>query len=186
MQSTVPVVMTAMNNTDRTSEFVKLQTKYQNRVFSFVLTLAPRWSDAEEILQETNAVLWKKREQFEPGTDFVRWANQVAYFEVLKFRESRRRDAVCFSEVFIEDVAAETSSRSESLQAQREALELCLQKLPEKDRILISHRYREGAAVKTIAETVGRSLDAVYKALQRARGSLLACVRRTLIGEEQA
>ena len=172
-----------MSNSDSTPEFVKLQTKYQQRVFSFILTLTPRWSDAEEILQETNVVLWEKREQFEMGTDFVHWANQVAYYEVLKFRDSRKRNAVCFSEVFIGDVAAETLSRSESLQAQRETLEFCIEKLPEKDRTLISHRYLKGAAVKTISETVGRSLDAVYKALQRARVSLLACIHRALAGE---
>ena len=177
--------MAMMSNSDFTAEFIKLQTKYQQRVFSFILTLMPRWSDAEEILQETNAALWEKREQFEIGTDFVCWANQVAYFRVLKFRDSRKRDAVCFSEVCIEDIAAKTLSRSEMLQTQHNALESCIQKLPEKDRTLISHRYLEGAAVKTIAEITGRSLDAIYKALQRARISLLACVRRTLAEEGQ-
>ena len=177
--------MKIMSESDFTSEFIKLQTKAQQRVFSFILTLMPCWCDAEEVLQETNAALWEKREEFEMGTDFVHWANRVAYFRVLKFRDSRRRNTVCFSEAFIEDVAAETISYSESLQAQREALESCMQKLPEKDRTLISHRYLEGTAVKTIAEMTGRSLDAVYKALQRARVALLACVSHTLIEEGQ-
>ena len=174
-----------MDDSDPTAEFVKLQTKHQQRVFSFILTLVPCWSDAEEILQETNAVLWEKREKFQMGTDFVRWANQVAYYEVLKSRDARRRNGPCFSEVFIEDVAAETLSRSEALRAQREALETCIQKLPDKDRNLIALRYLKGATVKAVAEEVGRSLDAVYKALQRARSSLLACVRRVLAVEGQ-
>ena len=178
--------MTTLNNYDRTPEFVRLQTKYQQRVFSFILTLVPHWPDAEEILQETNMVLWQKMDQFEPGTDFVRWANQVAYFEVLKFRKRRKRENQRFTEAFLEDVAQETLSLTGPLQDQCDALAVCLKKLPEKDRTLISHRYLEGATVSTVAETLGRSLDAVYKALQRARSSLLTCVRRSLVAEEQA
>lgn len=178
--------MTTLSNYDRTPEFVRLQTKYQQRVFSFILTLVPHWPDAEEILQETNMVLWEKMEQFEPGTDFVRWANQVAYFEVLKFRKRHQRDTTRFTEAFLEDVAEETISLSETLQSQCDALAVCLQKLPDKDRTLISHRYLEGATTKSVAETLGRSMDAVYKSLQRARSALLACVRNRLIAEERA
>ena len=69
------------------------------------------------------------------------------------------------------------------LQAQRDALAACLEKLPEKDRTLVSQRYLEGATTKTVAATVGRSVDAVYKSLQRIRSALLACIRRTLVLE---
>ena len=177
--------MEIMSDSDFASEFMELQAKYQQRVFAFILTLVPRWSDAEEILQETNTVLWEKREQFKIGTDFVHWANQIAYFKVLQFRDSRRRNVVCFSETSIGDIAAKSLSHSDMFRKQREVLEVCIQKLPEKDQTLISLRYLEGATVKTIAETTGRSLEAIYKALQRARVSLLACVRRNLVEEGQ-
>lgn len=165
-------------------EFVQLQTRHQQQVFSFILTLVPHWPDAEEILQETNLVLWKKQDQYEPGTDFVRWANQVAYYEVLKHRKRQRTGNRQFGDAFIEEVAAETLRLSDWLDAEREALAGCLAKLPQKDRVLISQRYLEGATTKTVATTVGRSVDAVYKSLQRIRGSLLQCVRRTLVAEE--
>ena len=69
---------------------------------------------------------------------------------------------------------------------QREALATCLEKLSKKDRSLVAHRYLEGATTKTVASTVGRSVDAVYKSLQRIRSALLACIRRTLAMEESA
>jgi len=180
------VMVMSMHDIDRVSEFVQLQTKHQQRVFSFILTLVPHWPDAEEVLQETNMVLWKKKEQYEPGTDFVRWANQVAYFEVLKHRKRQRGHIRQFSEAFIEEVAAETLSLDGPLQAQREALAACLAKLSEKDRALVAHRYLEGATTKTVAVAVGRSVDAVYKSLQRIRSALLACIRRTVVSEEWA
>jgi RNA polymerase sigma-70 factor, ECF subfamily len=175
-----------MHDLPRMPEFVQLQTKHQQRVFSFILTLVPSWPDAEEILQETNLVLWKKQDQYEPGTDFVRWANQVAYYEVLKHRKRQRESNRQFSDMFIEEIADETLRMAGCLDVQREALASCLEKLSEKDRALISQRYLEGATTKTVAVTVGRSVDAVYKSLQRIRGTLLACVRRTLVAEESA
>ncbi|MBN1589596.1 MAG: sigma-70 family RNA polymerase sigma factor [Pirellulales bacterium] len=175
-----------MNDPDLVPEFVQLQTKHQQRVFSFILTLVPHWPDAEEILQETNMVLWRKQKQYEPGTDFVRWANQVAYFEVLKHRKRQQGHVKQFSEAFIEDVAEEAFKLSGPLQAQRDALAACLEKLPVKDRALVSHRYLEGATTKTVAASVGRSVEAVYKSLQRIRGALLGCIRRTVVAEEGA
>jgi len=176
----------AMVNPDRLAEFVQLQTRHQQRIFSFILTLVPHWPDAEEVLQETNMVLWRKNEQYEPGTDFVRWANQVAYFEVLKHRKRQRGAVAQFSDVFIKEVAEETFQLAGSLQAQRDALAACLAKLPEKDRTLITHRYLQGVTTKTVAATVGRSVEAVYKALQRARSTLLACVRQAMVSESRA
>ena len=58
----------------------------------------------------------------------------------------------------------------------QEALEGCLGKLPENDRDLIHRRYAEGATTRGVAEQVGRSADAVYKALSRIRRALHACV----------
>jgi RNA polymerase sigma-70 factor, ECF subfamily len=175
-----------MANPDRLGEFVQLQTRHQQRMFSFILTLVPHWPDAEEVLQETNLVLWQKNEQYEPGTDFVRWANQVAYFEVLKHRKRQRGVVAQFSDVFVKDVAEEALHLAGSLDAQRDALATCLAKLREKDRSLIVHRYLRGATTKTVAATVGRSVEAVYKGLQRARSTLLACVRRAMLSEERA
>ena len=56
---------------DRTEEFVRCLSKYQQRVYSFILTLVPHWADADEILQETSTVLWRKFADFEPGTHGV-------------------------------------------------------------------------------------------------------------------
>ena len=41
-------------------EFVRLFSKSQHRILGFVHTLVPNLAEAEDILQETSVILWKK------------------------------------------------------------------------------------------------------------------------------
>jgi len=45
---------------------------------------------------------------------------------------------------------------------------------------LIDHRYQPGATTRGTAKLVGRSVDAVYKALNRIHQSLLQCIDRSM------
>ena len=174
-----------MSSPDRTEEFVSLQMRHQQRILSFILTLVPEWADAEDILQETGLVLWQKFADFETGSDFVRWANQVAYFEVLKFRKRRAADRLEFSEQTLDKVRATAVAMSGPLQDERDALQTCLGKLSPVDRDLVDRCYGDRGTVKSVALEVDRPVGAVYKSLQRIRGKLLNCVRRVLSAEER-
>ena len=72
-------------------EFIKLFTRYQRRVFLFILSQVPSPVDAEEIHQETNVIIWRKFDRFELGTNFLAWACQIANYEVLKYRSRQRQ-----------------------------------------------------------------------------------------------
>jgi RNA polymerase sigma-70 factor, ECF subfamily len=63
------------------------------------------------------------------------------------------------------------------------ALERCLQKLNSRDRDLVQLRYQPDATTEGVAGSVGRSLRAVYKALNRIHEQLLVCVRQNLTTE---
>jgi RNA polymerase sigma-70 factor (ECF subfamily) len=67
--------------------------------------------------------------------------------------------------------------------ARFQVLAECLQKLPARDRHLIEVRYRQGQTIKSIAEAVGRSIDAIYRALRRIHKDLLICMQRGLVEE---
>lgn len=164
----------------QTDEFVRLLGKYQQRIYAFILTLAADWNDADEVLQETNVVLWRKFSEFKPDSDFVRWACQVAYFEVLKHRKRQKQDRLVFSEQFLEAVSADSIAMADELDVQRQALAACRDKLPPHDRDLLDRRYRSGATTQSVAIDLGRSVEAVYKAVQRIRVKLQNCVRRAL------
>ena len=169
-----------MNAPPRTQEFVQLFTRHARRIYGFIWTLRPNVVDAEEIFQETSAVLWDKFDQFEAGTDFMAWACRIAHYKVLSQQQRRQRDRLHFSEAFIETVAAENQACESTLDARQRALVECLKKLSERDRDLLERRYFAGATTKVVAEQVGRSVDAVYKALNRIHEALFQCIDRTL------
>ncbi|MFN6162181.1 MAG: sigma factor, partial [Planctomycetota bacterium] len=65
------------------SEIVSLIASHQTRLRGLVRCLLVRSADVDDVLQEINAVLWEKADQFQPGTDFWAWASQVARFKAL-------------------------------------------------------------------------------------------------------
>nr|ABX10647.1 RNA polymerase sigma factor [uncultured planctomycete 3FN] len=164
-------------------EFVELFTRHQRRIYLYILAQVPNVVDAEEILQETNIVTWRKFGQFQPGSNFFAWACQIATYEVLKFRRRKRRDKLHFSDEFVQRIAVDSLTHSESLELRREALVFCLGRLRPKDRELIQRRYAPGENGKTTAAWFGRPINAVYQSLGRIRRTLQECVSRRLSAE---
>ncbi len=163
-----------------TGEFVQLFTQHQRRLYLFVLSQIPNPTEAEEILQNTNLVIWSKYSQFRLGTNFFAWACQIARFEVLKYRERHYRDKLSFSDDFVQWVADETETQSEALESRRQALNQCLNNLRSRDRELIQMRYAPGESGKSVAELLGRPSNSVYQSLSRIRRTLTECVNRRL------
>ena len=67
-----------MSFEEREERVVQRIATCQDRLFAYILTLVPRRDVARDILQETNLVLWRRREEFVAGTSFVAWASKVA------------------------------------------------------------------------------------------------------------
>ncbi len=164
-------------------EFVRLFTRHQRPLFLYLLARIPNPVEAEEILQETNIVLWRKFSQFTPGSNFLAWAMQIARYELLKYRERRQRDKLRFSERFLDELAQDENEDLSHWETRREALMSCLKKLREKDRELIERRYRPGETGLSLAEFVERPVNSVYQSLGRIRRTLLECIHRELNAE---
>jgi len=167
--------------------FLRLFLQNQRRIYAYVLTLLPNRADADDVFQEASLVLWDKFDESSPPDDFAAFGCRIAYFKVLDFCKRRQRARVLFSQDVLERVAETALEQADALQLdeRREALAGCLGKLTERDRGLLAARFAEGATVQTTAVQVGRSADAVYKALARIRQALFECVTRTLATGEQ-
>jgi RNA polymerase sigma-70 factor (ECF subfamily) len=171
------------STTSPSSEFVQLFTHHQRRLFLYILSQVSNPVEAEEILQETNVVIWSKSSKFQQGTNFLAWVSQIANFEVMKHRTRKRREKLVFSDEFIESVAQTSLERSEELESRRLALADCLRKLRPKDRELIEQRYAPGERGKDLAEQIGRPANSVYQSLGRIRRTLLECIQQRLTAE---
>jgi RNA polymerase sigma-70 factor (ECF subfamily) len=167
-------------------EFVQLFTRNQRRLYLFILSQVANTQDAEEVLQETNLIVWSKYHQFDVTTNFFAWSAQIATYEVLKFRQRKHREKLRFTDEFVDAVAQEVLERSDELERRRHALEHCLQKLRPDDRKLIHRRYQPGERGKFVAEDLGRPANSVYQSLGRIRRTLLECMQRRLAAEGMA
>lgn len=161
-------------------EFLQLITRSQRSVYLFILAMVGNVHQAEEILQETNLVVWAKMSQYQVGTNFLAWVKQIARFEMMKNRQRQRRDKLKFSDEFMLAVSEEVEAISGEEQARQDALILCLQKLSEQDRLLIEQRYQPGMTGRDVAEQLGRPSNSVYQSVGRIRKALLDCVERRL------
>jgi RNA polymerase sigma-70 factor (ECF subfamily) len=168
---------------EREERFVQLFLANERRIYAFILSLVPVWSDADDLLQETSAVLWSKLDEFRPGTDFAAWALQIARFEVFNYRKRKNRDRGMFRDETEHLLADQATARDLASDDRRDQLEVCLAKLNDRDRELIRLRYQPGATTQEVAERAGRSLKAVYKALNRIHEKLLECIRNGLAGK---
>ena len=50
---------------NQTEEFIELMTSFQGRLYAFILSLCGDPNIANDILQESNIILWKKSGEFE-------------------------------------------------------------------------------------------------------------------------
>lgn len=165
--------------------FLGLFLKAEGRIFTSILTLLPHRADAEDVLQEASAIMWEKFDERTPPDDFAAWGSRIAYFRVLEHRRKKRRERVVFSDRMVEQVAETMSGEARALRLddRRERLVGCLNKLGRRDRELLTERLKEGATTRSTADRIGRSVDAVYKAMAKIRKSLLDCVARALESE---
>lgn len=157
-------------------DFMRLYTQHQRRLYVYLLSLVHNVNDAEELLQECSFVLWKKFDEFQPDTNFGAWSCRVAYFEVLKFLESRNQGEQAINPRFLERVAERATEISDLFEMRGEAFQHCMEKLGEPDRRLIVRRYTPGVSVKLLADELSRPPRSVSKSLSRIRKTLNDCI----------
>jgi RNA polymerase sigma-70 factor (ECF subfamily) len=173
-------------NQEGREQFVAHFVRSQWALYSYIFSLTPNWSDAQDIFQQTSMVLWRKFDQFDqesPESNFVRWACRIARFETLNHMKKNRRDRLVFSDKLLEILAEEGMSETERLEDERRALASCLGQLQTDHRRLIKEAYAGARSIKQIAMSRGCSPTSLYNRLFRIRMALLRCIKRSLAEE---
>jgi RNA polymerase sigma-70 factor (ECF subfamily) len=168
---------------DATAEFISLLTEHQVDLQAFILSSLGDHTNAMDVLQRTNIVLWKKAVEFRRGAPFLPWALKIAKYEILASMRARRRDRHVFRPEVVELMADVAIERSAGLSMRSEALRDCIKELPERSREFLRIRYAQEQSVKQISEKTGRSIDAVKSLYHRIRLRLGQCIDRKLAAE---
>ena len=168
-------------------QFTRLLLQNQKRFWGLILSLVPNGSDADDILQETCAVMWRKYSEFEPGTDFAAWGLSIARFQVMRYYSRRKSERARLSDEVIEAVALKFAApgQAEKTTARSAALKGCLTKLKSVQFDTLHRRYDEAQTVEEIAEEMNVSIHAIYKRLDRTYQQLHSCITSTLSQQER-
>lgn len=157
--------------------FMRLFLQSERELLRYVMAIVPHVGDARDVLQEAAVSLWAKFDQYDSAKPFVAWACRFALFEAKQFlRTEGRRKAKLASDV-VELLAERRQELDEVLNARLLHLPECLGKLPEPQRALLKGYYFDEDTVEALAKKFDRSLEAVYKTLQRARTALAECIQ---------
>lgn len=160
-------------------EFIRSFTAAQRPLFLYLLPMLGNPVDAEEVLQETNVVIWRKWHQFELGTNFIAWGRTIARLEVFRYRRNKGNKIALLDEGILDQVSTRLESQLSTLDGRRrEALSTCIQKLKPNDREIIRLRYETDSNGDEVAKQLGRPPNSVYQSLGRIRRTLMKCIEQ--------
>ena len=165
-------------------QFMRLFLQAERELTRYVMSIVPNVNDARDVVQETAMSLWRAIEKYDPARPFVPWACRFALNEARMHLRSEGRRRRRFLQ---DDVVALLEDRRTELAPQlddrRRHLRDCLDRLPEEKRGLVRGYYFDDESVESLAARLGRSVDAIYKALQRTRQALQECIERKILAE---
>lgn len=170
-------------------EFAQLLAAQQTRLFGYIYAMIPNMPDAEDVYQNTVMALWRKFQEYQPGTNFAAWTRATARFEIQHYFRSKSRCRVHFDEEMLVELT-ETQARLDSadadssLESYTPALRRCMDKLSEGDRHLVHLCYAAQSSLTQAAKRLGRSPQSVCNSLGRIRRSLFDCIRQVSQAED--
>ncbi|MCM8528424.1 MAG: sigma-70 family RNA polymerase sigma factor [Lentisphaeraceae bacterium] len=145
----------------------------------FIISLTSCRTVSDDLVQETFMTLWKKRDSFEPGSNFKAWAFQTAFNLVRNYRRTMARnlEQTMPSEKIMGLIRDKYMQQESFWEAESKFLPECLQQLPEKQQQLITRRYIGKVSLQNLAPEWELSPNALSQLLFRIKKSLKKCVQ---------
>lgn len=165
---------------ENSEEYLTLLNAHRGAIYGYILSIHPDRMAAQDILQETFIVLWKKRSDFLLGTNFKAWAFRFAHFQVLAhLRRVKHKSWLVFEEGLVEIIAQEAVETSDEFEQRRIALKHCLTRLRAEDLWLVRAFYEWRLPLAEIGTKINRTPAALKQAMFRIRQNLRTCIERS-------
>ena len=164
-----------MERHDEHERFTRLLIQHEPELLRCVLVAVPNRSDARDIMQECSVSLWRRFSSYDEKRAFVGWALGFVRIEIRRFlRLSSQRTRL--TERAAELLLQDRQTHAEEFNTRNHNLKRCIEKLGENHRELIRGYYYEERSISELSQMSGRSVEAVYKLLQRIRQRLHECI----------
>src|SRR5687768_10688799 len=112
----------------------ELYHAYHRRLSRFLLRLAPRYDFAEEIINDTFWVIWRKADQFRGASRVSTWIMGIAYRRALRALRAARHASATTSR--LRELGGDAQVDNAALDTQ-DWLERAMRDLPEEQRLTL-------------------------------------------------
>ena len=157
-------------------DFLRLFLASERDVRRYVGSLVPNVGDVEEIVQQTAVVLWEKVSTYDPERPFTPWACRFALNVARQWMARQQRWKRLLSGELAETLAHRRRHLQSEFDSRLRHLDDCVKRLPQAQQSILSDFYFEQQAIEDVARRAQKSIDAVYKAIQRMRKALRTCI----------
>lgn len=146
--------------------YTSLIKKYQEKLYWHIRRMVVQHDDANDVLQNVLIRVWKGLEKFREDSQLYTWLYRIATNESLTYIEQqKKKSSVSFSDV--ETGLSNKIKADENFDANKVEwkLQLAIQQLPEKQRVVFSLRYYEEMPyeeMSRVLETSECALKASY------------------------
>jgi len=165
---------------DRQEEYLRLLLACELEIRAFIGSIVRGPHDCDDIFQDVALTLWKEFSRYDRSRPFGAWARGIASVKLMQRWDQSKRLPVVLSPQAIQAVASAFDRSEASASRKADALEDCLDQLPEKSRQLLALRYERSLKIEQIAKELQATLEAIYQTLSRLRARLHDCIERRL------
>ena len=165
--------------------FTQLWTRHQSTVRAYLASFLGNSIAVDDALQEVALLVWQKGPWEGDASAFLGYSLACARRIALA---ARRKQGDTRMELLSPEAAIALADRVAFLEQQDtvppgerlHALRRCLEKLNPEHRELLESRYsgESKEELRELSKRVGKSIDALYKTLERLRELLRSCVKR--------
>ena len=155
----------------------------EHAVRAYIAGAVGSFQDREDLLQQVALTVARRFAEFDERRSFIAWALWLAKSRIIDFYRSRDRQSQFLSDALLEKYVEVLMERQQAIPSRREALEHCLEKLPDRSRDLVRMKYHDGLKIDEIAEAIQSTTASVRVTLFRIRDALADCIERRLASE---
>lgn len=161
--------------------FEQLYRSTSARLFGVCMRIIPHRAEAEDVLQEVFANVWRKATQFDPArASGVTWLTMMARNKAIDHLRAGRASRLSVPIENAEDVVETAPDAQAAAEAMIEGhrLDACMGELEVPRRQLIRTAFFEGSTYEELAERSGTPLGTVKSWIRRSLIKLKACLER--------
>ncbi len=149
--------------------FTAIIKKYQEKLYWHVRRMVVDHDDANDVLQNVFIKVWKGLENFREDSQLYTWLYRIATNESLSFLEQqKKRSTVSFNDMesgLSNKIKADTNFDANRLEWK---LQLAIQQLPEKQRLVFSLRYYDELPYQDMSRILDTSEGALKASYHHA------------------